>query len=260
MIADPSHFYEMRIKSIGKYARSIGHRYNNLMSGILGTVTYLLDDEKISEDLKTDLDTILEASEKVNALTKRLSRWGRKLTDSPCEVDLTDCLNRGYDFLQKLIGGDYKLTFQLPDYPMIIWGQPQMVFDLILRMLINLRDMSKKPAPITVNVYKTKLEQTPGRLSNILEKGDYALLSFKSEIDGIIDEDLTTKLTFDPIHPEDYFNSNELGYFSTMDIIDLLRAHFDYSFDNNGYLTIYVFFPLLQSEKKLVPTTKAGIF
>jgi len=100
------------MEAIGHLAGGVAHDFNNLLTVIRGR-TELLADEVESEEHRSDLAEIVQATDHAASLTHRLLAFSRKQVLAPKVLDLRDIVSGVEGMVRRLIPENIELTTDL---------------------------------------------------------------------------------------------------------------------------------------------------
>ena len=138
--------------SVGRLAAGVAHEINNPLTGVLTYTHMLLRRTDINDDIRSDLQVIIESTERVRKIVKGLLDFSRqtKLDPEPTEI------NRLMDATIKLVENQALLKgvgihFEAGDnLPMIVLDQNQ-IQSVFLNMILNALDAAKPSGEITIS-------------------------------------------------------------------------------------------------------------
>ena len=137
--------------SVGRLAAGVAHEINNPLTGVLTYTHMLLRRKDINDDIRSDLQVIVESTERVRKIVKGLLDFSRqtKLDPEPTEI------NRLMDATVKLVENQALLKgvsvhFEPGDnLPMIVLDRSQ-IQSVFLNMILNALDATKPSDEIRI--------------------------------------------------------------------------------------------------------------
>ena len=138
--------------SIGKLAGGVAHEINNPLTGIVTFTHMLLRRKDLSEDLRSDLETISQETERVRKIVKGLLDFSRQTELDREPSDVNRLIRHTISLVenQALIKG-VNLIFEPGEgLPMIILDRNQMQ-SVLLNIIINALDATDAGGSITVS-------------------------------------------------------------------------------------------------------------
>jgi len=183
--------------SVGRLAAGVAHEINNPLTGVLTYTHMLLRRKDLEDDIRSDLQTIAESTERVRKIVKGLLDFSRqtKLDREPTDVNVLIRTSISLIENQALLKGVSIHFNQGDNLPSVTLDRSQMQ-SVLLNMIINALDATT--AGGSINLYTT-----PG-----LSAGDYARKGIEITIAdtgaGIESKDLDR--LFEP-----FFTTKEIG-------------------------------------------------
>jgi signal transduction histidine kinase/CheY-like chemotaxis protein len=182
-----------RLSAVGELASGVAHEINNPLTSVIGYAELLSDREDIPEDMKNDLEVIIESGRRVADIVQRLLTFARHSKAARSNVDINVIINavlklRAYT----LMTNNIKVTTQLDDeLPITVAdaGQLQQVF---LNLIINAENEMRQVGGEGMLLIKTE------------KTDDVIKISFTDNGPGIARENLGK--IFDP-----FFTTKNVG-------------------------------------------------
>jgi two-component system NtrC family sensor kinase len=138
--------------SIGKLAAGVAHEINNPLTGVLTFSHMLLRRKDISKDIRSDLETIAQQTERVRKIVKNLLDFSRQTELNPEPTDINRLARTAVLMMknQALVKG-VTLTFkQSKGIPLLTLDASQMQ-SVLLNLIINAFDATEPGGTITVS-------------------------------------------------------------------------------------------------------------
>ena len=129
-----------RLESIGRLAGGVAHDFNNLLTTISGSTELAMDGIEPESASLPLLETVLEATARGAALTRRLLAFAGQHPIAPRPVDLTEVLNGIDRLLSRLIGEDVAIEWLITDNIWPVEVDPAQVEQLLINLAVNARD------------------------------------------------------------------------------------------------------------------------
>lgn len=185
-----------KMEALGQLAGGIAHDFNNILSVIGGYASMAKQGVPRDAPQAGYLAKIGQGVDRAAALTRELLTFSRQKVARTEVIDLGAVL-RGQEFLLKpLLGATIDLSLLVPDDPVWVAVDPDMMAQALLNLAINARDAMPGGGPLTVRLNAAGTEMPPG-----LEPGDYTILTVTDRgtgmppelLDRIFDPFFTTK-------------------------------------------------------------------
>ena len=141
-----------RQASVGRLAAGVAHEINNPLTGVLTYTHMLLRRKDLTEDVRADLQTILEATERVRKIVKGLLDFSRQTRLDREQMDVNRLISTTLSLMenQALLKGVQLVFKPGGDLPMVNMDRTQFQ-SVLLNLLINALDASEPGDSITVS-------------------------------------------------------------------------------------------------------------
>ncbi len=188
-----------RVEALGTMAGGLAHDFNNIISGIIGTASYL---NMVIEESNTDkdeiskyLDVIKQSGGKAAELVKNLMSVSKSEVDSFTKINLEQIVNDVLALTRSLVPDNIEVTFHKNTSDSFIKGNRSQVEQVILNLIVNASEAIKR-SDIKNPVISLLLEKMNdnGTLSGF--NGDVWHLSVADNGPGI--DRINLKKIFDP--------------------------------------------------------------
>ncbi|HJX36779.1 MAG TPA: ATP-binding protein, partial [Dehalococcoidales bacterium] len=174
-----------RLAVVGEMAAGVAHEINNPLTGVLGFSQMLLEKENVPEEIKAELRLIVDGSQRVADIVKRLLTFARQTKPVKTMTNINELIDNTLklrEYVLKTVNINVVTRFD-PELPWSVAdpGQLQQVF---LNLIVNAEQAMKTAhgrGTLTVTTEK---------------KGNDIFLSFQDDGPGIKFEDL--KRLFEP--------------------------------------------------------------
>jgi two-component system, NtrC family, sensor kinase len=128
-----------RLEAIGQLTGGVAHDFNNLLMIVSGTVQRLR--RHVSGEKETQLlDTIANATERGESLTRQLLAFSRRQVHQPSVIDLAERLPEIKDMLSRSLRGDIDIRLGVPRRPCAVKVDPSEFELALLNLAFNARD------------------------------------------------------------------------------------------------------------------------
>jgi two-component system NtrC family sensor kinase len=141
-----------RQASVGRLAAGVAHEINNPLTGVLTYTHMLLRRKDLNEEVRADLQTIVEATERVRKIVKGLLDFSRQTKPDREQVDVNRLISSTLALTenQALLKGVGMVFKPGQDLRMVNMDRDQFQ-SVLLNMLINALDATKPGDSITVS-------------------------------------------------------------------------------------------------------------
>ena len=217
-----------KMESVGRLAGGVAHDYNNMLSVIIGYTELALENEGLSESLRSDLKEVLKAAHRSEDITRQLLAFARKQTIAPKVLDINKIVGGMLKMLKRLIGEDIDIVW----IPMgELWSvniDPSQVEQVLANLCVNARDAISGVGKVTIETHMVTLDEAycvehPGFIP-----GEFVLLTVSDDGCGIDRE--TIDFIFEPFFTTKDVNAGTgLGLATVYGIVK----------QNNGFINVY---------------------
>ena len=192
-----------KLEAIGRLAGGVAHDFNNMLTVIRGYADSLVDAPDLSVSVRQDIQEILSASLRAQALTDQLLAYSRKQMRSPQMLDIGSLVTRMELMLGRLIGENIALRVSLaPALPSVL-ADPGQIEQVIMNLALNARDAMPEGGILSIAARALTLE-APDIVRPLVPAGRYLVLSIKDSGIGMDAEVLSH--IFEP-----FFTTKEMG-------------------------------------------------
>jgi len=178
--------------SVGRLAAGVAHEINNPLTGVLTFTHMLLRREDINEEIREDLQTIADATERVRMIVKGLLDFSRQTKIEPEPTDLNTLIEQTIPLVdnQSLVKGVIFCFDPGKDIPLRTLDRSQ-IQSVLLNIILNAIDATDKGGHI--NIY-TRLSAGPRQTKTIeVEISDSGCGISPEHLDKLFDPFFTTK-------------------------------------------------------------------
>ena len=129
-----------RTEGLAQLAHGVGHDFNNLLTGILGHVSLLLEDATLSPEARGDVTQIERAADRAAGLTRQLLAFSRRQVLAPRALDLNRLVGGTVSAIRSIVGSRIEVVPTLePDLEPVL-ADPGQLEELLLEVASGARD------------------------------------------------------------------------------------------------------------------------
>jgi two-component system, cell cycle sensor histidine kinase and response regulator CckA len=129
-----------RMEAVGQLAGGVAHDFNNILSLILGTAAFLLDDSDEADPRRSDILQILQAAERGSQLTRQLLAFSRKQMPEPSRFEVGRGLREVEALVRRLVPEDVEVRVEVPEEVGYVRADPGQLEQVIVNLVVNARD------------------------------------------------------------------------------------------------------------------------
>ncbi len=151
-----------KMETVGRLAGGVAHDFNNLLTVINGYAEFALSDIPPEDPLHEMVQEIYDAGQRAAGLTRQLLAFSRRQVVQPVSLDLNVVAEQMHKMLQRLIGEDIRLTFDLDPGLGPIRADAGQFEQVIMNLAVNARDAM--PEGGTLVVTTRNLDEPSGQI------------------------------------------------------------------------------------------------
>jgi PAS domain S-box-containing protein len=187
-----------KMEAVGRLAGGIAHDFNNILTGIYGSVQLAQMDSADSGKVEYHLGEIKKAAESAASLTRQLLAYSRKQPVQPKLVDLNALILEVGGMLDRLIGEDVSMEFELGGDLDPVRIDPGQLQQVLVNLSANARDAMPGGGRISVRTEAVALDEEFCSSREGLAPGRYARLTVEDTGTGMDGEAL--RHLFEPFY------------------------------------------------------------
>jgi PAS domain S-box-containing protein len=160
-----------RMEALGQVAGGVAHDFNNLLTVITGYADLLTRRLTLDTEDRRLFDNIRNAAERAAVLTGQLLTISRRQVPKPVVLAPDAALRSIADVLQRILGIDITVDWQLDDDGGCVLIDPGRFEQLILNLAINARDAMPEGGRLTIGTAAVTVDQgTAGQRSAAIDQ------------------------------------------------------------------------------------------
>ena len=188
-----------KFEDLDRLAGGVAHEFNNILTGIIGTVQLLLlDADKFGAKAHEGLDQIFSAANKGAKLTSQLLIFGRKETMQSTPLDLNDSIRKMIMMLDRIIGKDIHLECVYENDPALVMADAGMIEQVLLNLVVNARDAMPQGGLVRIITEKATLNREASLSFPEARAGTFVSMSVSDNGTGVAPEHLAR--IFEPFY------------------------------------------------------------
>jgi PAS domain S-box-containing protein len=250
-----------KMETVGSLAGGLAHDFNNVLGGIVGTVSllkYLLEKDKtISlEKIMSSVETIEKGASRAGNLVNQLLTLSRKKEPLFVSVDLNEALKDVMQICENTFDKSIKLEVSYHDKPAMVWADATQVQQVMLNLCINashaMTMMRKMDEPqggtLSVSILDFYADQYYCASQPEAIEGNYWVLKVKDTGVGI--EPKFISRIFDPFYTtKAKAQGTGLGLAMVYNIVKQHRGFIDVDSHPGIGTTFSIYFPQLEEQQ-----------
>lgn len=193
-----------KMEAIGQLAGGIAHDFNNLLTVINGYSTLVLQKIDNNDQIRKEVEHILNAGERAATLVRQLLAFGRRQILEPRQLNVNSLIASLHKLLCRLIGDNISLSTQLLPEIGLVKADPSQIEQIIMNLVINARDALERGGNITIETVNRVLDDSFVLKNKGAMPGSYIMIAVKDSGMGMTEECINR--IFEP-----FFSTKELG-------------------------------------------------
>lgn len=246
---DGHHLQQQRLETLGLLASGVAHDFNNILTGILGHVSYLRAVLEGQQEFAESLNAIEAGAKRSSTMTQQIVRFSKPEAASDILVfDLRGLVGATCVLLKGAIPPKFALRYLPPEEPVMIMGVETQISQVLVNLVINARDALENSGNIDVSIENFIDFEALGRaLPSALKQGHqtkYIALKVRDDGKGMPDE--VKQRIFEPFFTTKRQQGTGLGLSTVRSIVQQLKGGIDISSVVGKGTTVTVFLPLCE--------------
>ena len=193
-----------KMESIGRLAGGVAHDFNNLLTVINGYSRLALNSLNVDAPLRDSLEEIHNAGKRASGLTQQLLAFGRKQVMQPRLLDLNRVVGGMRSMLERLVGEDVELRFELHPGAVTTLADPHQLEQVLMNLVVNSRDAMPHGGSLIIGTSNVEIDASYVAAHPEASVGRYAVLAVTDS--GVGMAEATRRRIFEP-----FFTTKEMG-------------------------------------------------
>ncbi len=193
-----------KMEAVGQLAGGIAHDFNNLLTVINGYSTLVLQKIGDNEQLRKEVEQILNAGERAATLVRQLLAFGRRQVLEPRQLNVNSLIASLHKILCRLIGEQITISTQLSPDVGLVKADPSQIEQVIMNLVISARDTFERGGNITIETANREINDSFVRENKGSVIGSYVMISVRDNGMGMSAESISR--IFEP-----FFSTKEQG-------------------------------------------------
>ena len=148
-----------KMEAVGALAGGVAHDFNNILTVINTSCSFLEEGLQKSEPLFEDVRTIREAAQSAARLNKQLLAFSRRQVLEPRPLDLNTLVGESQKMLGRLIGEDITIRVEPAPALGLVLADPGQLEQVIVNLAVNARDAMPNGGTLTIATANVELDE-----------------------------------------------------------------------------------------------------
>jgi PAS domain S-box-containing protein len=174
-----------KMESIGTFAGSIAHDFNNFLTKVLGYTSYIKMMTPPTEEVYKYLETIEQSAKRAAELIQRLLNYARPAAARLEPLDLNRVVSSSLEMLSKSLPENITVRTNFVENPSLVNADRGQIEQVLTNLCFNSRDAMPDGGTITISTENKVLTEADTRQMPGMRAGDYLCLSIADTGVGI---------------------------------------------------------------------------
>lgn len=174
-----------KMEAIGRLTGGVSHDFNNLLTVIMGNLQFLQHQLADNESAINLVNKVMNAAKNGAELNNRLLSFSREQALITAPVNIHDMLTEMHEFLDRILGEDIDLSFNLGDQECIAITDRNQLENGILNLCVNAKDAMPNGGKLTISANTVKMAESHLGHESSSEIHDYVELKVSDNGVGI---------------------------------------------------------------------------
>ncbi|MEQ8188442.1 MAG: PAS domain S-box protein [Candidatus Eremiobacterota bacterium] len=247
--------HAQKMESVGRMVGGVAHNFNNILGIIIGCSEVIMMDLEPDNPLYSQLQLIVNSSQRAANLVRQLMAFARKQTVTPKVLDINKTLSAMHKMLCQLIGEHIELIWT----PCLdLWKvriDPNQLDQIVVNLTVNSRDAMHNNGSITLKTDNAVFDTSYFAGNEAIIPGDYVLLSVSDTGVGMSKEILEN--IFEPFYTtKGVGKGTGLGLPTVYGIVHQNNGFVNVFSEEGKGTTIKIYLPRFKSEPLMAPAEK----
>lgn len=181
----PQEPLSQRMELLGQVASGIVHDFNNLLTGMIGFCDLLLQRHSPGDPSFQDVQQIKHSAVRAARLIQHLLDFSKSTPSTERVFSLQGCIQNLMPLIQRIIGPKIFLSFRHDAPSSTIYGNLDIIEQMILNLAINARDAMLNGGSLDFTLSTFSVETPKTLTQGTLDIGQYVCLEVKDTGAGI---------------------------------------------------------------------------
>jgi PAS domain S-box-containing protein len=152
--------HAQKMEAVGQLSGGIAHDFNNILTVIIGNTALIEADTRLPLALLEPVREVLQSAERASSLTRQLMMLSRQQPMQSRDLDLNDVVRTMTRMLERILGEDVRLRFDLAPHPLRVHADPNMLDQVLLNLAVNARDSMPAGGQLAIETFAVEWRET----------------------------------------------------------------------------------------------------
>ena len=177
-----------KMEAVGRLAGGVAHEFNNILTGIMGLASLILQQLRADDPAAADAGSIINASKRAAGLVLRLLTFSRQREADKRRMDLSEAVARNRSMAAAVLGEKIRLDVDLSAEALDVDADGDQLDQVLLNLCLNARDAISGEGRVRVATRLAQLAQPLVTPQGSLPPGRYAALIVEDSGHGISED------------------------------------------------------------------------
>ncbi|MCB0325814.1 MAG: response regulator [Bdellovibrionales bacterium] len=184
IVTESGSFQQRKLESLGVLASSVAHDLNNILTGVLGHVSFLRLSLPPAAAHRESITAIEDGARRAASITQQILEFARGREVELCTVNLSLVIAAGINLLRRTVPSGIRMKFEGGKTDVFVYGDEGQLSQLVMNLLVNACDALPNGGTIELSVARVRLEGADADGRNVVP-GDYVKLCIRDNGQGI---------------------------------------------------------------------------
>lgn len=247
-------FHAQKMESIGRFASSIAHDFNNILTTISGYAALAKNEINPGSPAYEDIGQVIKATSSATNLVGQLLAFSRRQVILPKVMNLNELVSNMNTIIRRLTGENIEIIIKPGEEIGMIKADSSQIEQILINLVVNARDAMPKGGALTIETANVTLDRNYTVQHIGVVPGEFIMMSV-SDTGGGMSEEAKAHI-FEP-----FFTTKEEGKgtgFGLSTVYGIVKQHqgtiWVYSELNKG-TTFKIYFPRVDEKaQRLIKT------
>jgi len=245
-----------KFESVGLLTSGITHKFNNLLTSIMGYTDLMLMGADRSNPVYTDLKKIREVAVSAADLARKIHQLHVHHPTDIKNIDLTTVINAMTEMLKPMIGKDIKLSTKMPRKLWMVKMNPDSFEQVMMNIAVNAKQAMPDGGTLTIKAKNLDLRAGSEEMPSFAVPGKYIQVIITDTGKGMSESLL--KGAFEPFSQDDGKQHRGLGLPVSYGIIRQFNGWIDAESKPGAGTILKIYLPAVVQKTKFDAGTGEG--